>query len=515
MSQIARKNRINNSGSISSLNRETGPGLSRPSNESVAPEKSLLDACDRPANQKPDQQDVSFEDYGGDTQRDALDYVDPELSDLPHMQVLGPAGREQIAKLNELEISSQYQNRDDSLQSNDLNNLEMKAIDPDHDQNRMPVLPDIFQTSFTGLAQQLLDSRQPQLQESREAKESGSSDVAKASLTVEKLPADFPVDITENDLLQWAGHNHSSGSTEVAWRLYQKLTENLSNELCEQLRLILEPTMATRLKGDFRTGKRLNMKKIIPYIASDYTKDKIWLRRTRPSEREYQVLIALDDSRSMADSHSVHLAFETLALVSKALTRLEVGDIAIAKFGESVEVIHDFNNGSFSDDDGTEILDAFQFKQNATDVLSLIETSIAYLSDARESRTTRSSSTAELWQLEIIISDGICQDHDSLRAALTRAAEQRLLIVFIVLDALQRPGENVDSDASNSGSTRTSILEMNQVQYENVNGKMDLQIRRYLDSFPFEYFTVLRRVESLPEVLSGILKQFFESISKV
>jgi hypothetical protein len=43
------------------------------------------------------------------------------------------------------------------------------------------------------------------------------------------------------------------------------------------------------MKGDYRTGKRLNMKKIIPYIASQFKKDKIWLRRSKPAKREYQV----------------------------------------------------------------------------------------------------------------------------------------------------------------------------------------------------------------------------------
>lgn len=35
-----------------------------------------------------------------------------------------------------------------------------------------------------------------------------------------------------------------------------------ARELCEQLRLILEPTKCTRLKGDYRTGRRINMKKV-------------------------------------------------------------------------------------------------------------------------------------------------------------------------------------------------------------------------------------------------------------
>ena len=42
-------------------------------------------------------------------------------------------------------------------------------------------------------------------------------------------------------------------------------------------------------RGDYRTGKRLNMRKVIPYIASQFRKDKIWLRRTKPNKRNYQV----------------------------------------------------------------------------------------------------------------------------------------------------------------------------------------------------------------------------------
>lgn len=58
------------------------------------------------------------------------------------------------------------------------------------------------------------------------------------------------------------------------------------------------------LRGDYRTGKRLNMRKVIPYIASQFRKDKIWLRRTKPSKREYQICLAVDDSSSMVDNHS-------------------------------------------------------------------------------------------------------------------------------------------------------------------------------------------------------------------
>ena len=78
-------------------------------------------------------------------------------------------------------------------------------------------------------------------------------------------------------------------------------TAALATRLCEQLRLVLAPTIATRLAGDYRTGKRINMRRVVAYVASGFRQDRIWLRRTRPAKRAYQVLLAIDDSRSMGD----------------------------------------------------------------------------------------------------------------------------------------------------------------------------------------------------------------------
>ena len=86
----------------------------------------------------------------------------------------------------------------------------------------------------------------------------------------------------------------------AAWGALCALTNEPATRLCEGLRLVLEPTAASRLGGEFRSGKRLNMRRIIPYIASNFRKDKIWQRRSRPSSRTYQVLLAVDDSTSMA-----------------------------------------------------------------------------------------------------------------------------------------------------------------------------------------------------------------------
>jgi midasin len=56
-----------------------------------------------------------------------------------------------------------------------------------------------------------------------------------------------------------------SGDLEHAaklWRLHRTKTESHATRLCEQLRLILEPQLASRLQGDYRSGKRISMRKV-------------------------------------------------------------------------------------------------------------------------------------------------------------------------------------------------------------------------------------------------------------
>jgi midasin len=437
-----------------------------------------------------------------------VEYAHPEDDD-HDMQALGSAGTEQVARLSELKIV------DDEIEGT-------APMDVDPPLEREMTLPHLNSTisadSIPDMtpdhAEDAIIQSDPPL--SRRAVPD-PSDPSGPPVTDAEAPTNgVDEDEVEVELRRWQAEGQPSEGAEHIWRLYESLTHSLAYALCEQLRLILEPTLATRLRGDYRTGKRLNMRRIISYIASDYTKDKIWLRRTRPSQREYQVLIALDDSRSMAESHSIHLAYQTLALVSKALSRLEVGDIAIVKFGQAVDVLHGFDNGPFTDRAGTKVMDAFRFNQTATNVLSLVETSLNILQSARE-RASAGSSAGDLWQLDIIISDGICQDHDRLRTVLRKAEEQRVMVVFIIIDSLHSaaPTSNATpSTQTETSAAQNSILSMKQASYKNVDGRMELQLQRYLDSFPFEYYVVLRNVEALPDVLSSTLRQFFERVSE-
>ncbi|GAA5967871.1 hypothetical protein JCM11641_005792 [Rhodosporidiobolus odoratus] len=449
----------------------------------------------------------------------AVEYVKEGDEQEVDEQALGPASEEQVKKLEQLHLGEEVAPPEDFPQD-----LEMDA-EPEAPtaQQQQPQTVQLNGSSLTESdakavpATELRQDRSAAGQDGEMEDEVRAEDEEHPSTTFAP-PIDPQEDkAVEQAMLKWRSGDDPSMTSEGVWRLYESLTRDLSFALTEQLRLILEPTLATRLKGDYRSGKRLNMKKIIPYIASEFTKDKIWLRRTRPSQREYQVLIAIDDSKSMADSHSVHLAFQSLALISRALTRLEVGGVSICRFGEQMDVLHPFKSGVVSDEAGASLLSRFTFQQTTTDVRLLVERSLAHLAAAKESAASGKSSLSagDLWQLQVIISDGMCQDHDRLRALLRKAAEQKVMFVFVVIDSLHRRTEDAAATAAAKEANQHSILAMKSVSYvtNSQTGRLELKMDRYLDSFPFEYFVVLRDVEALPEVLSGTLRQFFERVS--
>lgn len=278
------------------------------------------------------------------------------------------------------------------------------------------------------------------------------------------------------------------------WKKADENTRDLTSSLCEQLRLILEPTLSTKLRGDYKTGKRLNMKRIIPYIASQFRKDKIWMRRTKPSKRQYQIMISLDNSKSMSESHAVDIAFESVALVSKALSQLESGQLSIMKFGSDSEVVHPFEK-QFGGNSGVKAFREFKFDDTKTDIKKLVSKSLKVFNEAR------AFGDSDLWQLEIILSDGVCEDHETIQRLVRRAREEKVMIVFVIIDGL---------------NSQESILDMSQATYTTgENGKMKLQVNKYLDTFPFEFYVVVHHINELPEMLSLILRQYFTELVSV
>ncbi|KJE89993.1 midasin [Capsaspora owczarzaki ATCC 30864] len=302
----------------------------------------------------------------------------------------------------------------------------------------------------------------------------------------------------EDELMRWRNDPELAQRGQEFWQRLESLTAPLSQELCEQLRLVMAPSLATKLKGDYRTGKRLNMKKIIPYIASQFKKDKIWLRRTKPSKREYQVLLSIDDSKSMDDKHSAEMAFEALAVISKALTKLEIGELGVLKFSDKVTLLHPFD-APFTDTAGADIIHQFTFKGEGSNFRRLMETSVELLAQAKRSTSMggSSGSAVECNQLQFIISDGVLsQDKQLVRKLVRQAAEANILLVFIIMDA------NANQDHS--------ILMRETPEFQVGGG---VRMVSYMDSFPFPYYVALRDINALPTILSDALRQWFELIN--
>ncbi|GMM27764.1 AAA family ATPase midasin [Martiniozyma asiatica (nom. inval.)] len=399
-------------------------------------------------------------------------------------QALGAANKDQIQSIDdEMAIEDDQQDDQDEIKNenideNDLNedddNLEAMDVD-----NEAEDFGGEKRSATMGERQRELDDDFDMKMELDADENSEASDI----------DDDMMID---EDALQ-TKQLRTYEEAEFLWKDADDATRELTSSLCEQLRLILEPTLSTKLKGDYKTGKRLNMKRIIPYIASQFRKDKIWMRRTKPSKRQYQIMISVDDSKSMAESKSVDIAFQSIALVSKALTQLESGQLSVMKFGTDAEVVHPFEK-QFAGDSGINVFRNFDFQDTRTDVRKLVSKSLNVFNDAR------SFGDSDLWQLQIVLSDGVCEDHETIQRLVRKAREEKVMIVFVIIDGL---------------NNQESIMDMSQVNYTtDINGKMKLEVNKYLDSFPFEFYVVVHNVNELPEMLSLILRQYFTELAQ-
>ncbi|KAH8909629.1 midasin [Coniochaeta sp. PMI_546] len=283
------------------------------------------------------------------------------------------------------------------------------------------------------------------------------------------------------------------------WTKFQTKTHPFSLSLTSQLRLILTPSQSTKLSGSFRTGKRLNIKKIIPYIASSYKRDKIWMRRSIPTKRSYQILLCVDDSRSMGESASGALALESLVMVSRSLAMLEAGQIGVLGFGSDVFVAHDLAAPEpfASAEAGAKALQKFSFAQEGTDVIRLLRETIDRFREAR--LRNLSSGSEDLWQLALILSDGLTPSgaHAKIRPLLREAMEERIMVVFIIMDdAGKKKGD--------------SVLELKEAKFTSDG---NVVIERYLDSFPFQYYLIVHHLDDLPGALAGLLRTWFAEVN--
>ena len=316
------------------------------------------------------------------------------------------------------------------------------------------------------------------------------------AIALEEAERDKLREEVEDALKNWwtAGENSdrvSKERLEQLWREYDRITDGPALELCETLRLVLAPTKASKMKGGYSAGKRINMRAVIPYIASDFKKDKIWLRRTQPDKRNYQILIAIDDSESMREKRSGQLACEAMLVLCKALERLQVGQVGVVRFGEQAELILPFDR-PYNAEAGSAMLSKFTFAQENADFEQLLKFTSEVFAQAGSGPDATSGKAL---QLLFVIGDGqIRKARDSCRTLIRQAAERSQMCAAIMIDT--------PDDLSQS------IMKVQAPNFD-PSGKF-VGLTPYLDSFPFNFYTVLQDSELLPDVMGDALRQWYE-----
>ncbi|KAK9989957.1 hypothetical protein SO802_024942 [Lithocarpus litseifolius] len=166
--------------------------------------------------------------------------------------------------------------------------------------------------------------------------------------------------------------NDVNNNATALWRRYELQTTRLSQELAEQLRLVLEPTLASKLQGDYKT-----------------------------------VVIAVDDSCSMSESCGGDVAIEALVTVCRDMSQLEMGNLAVTSFGKkgNIRLLHDFDQ-SFTGEAGIKMISSLTFKQENTIADEPVVDLLTYLKnmlDVAVAKARLPSGQNPLQQLVLII----------------------------------------------------------------------------------------------------------------
>lgn len=122
--------------------------------------------------------------------------------------------------------------------------------------------------------------------------------------------------------------------------------------------------------------------------------------------------------------------------------------------------------------------------------------SLEHILDAARGRVQaqrQSGQSSSLQQLVLVIADGRFHEKEALQRRVRElVATPGVLVAFIVLD-----------------NPASSLMDMKTVNF--VNGKP--VFTRYMDSFPFPFYIVLREISSLPQTLANLLRQWFQMFS--
>ena len=275
-------------------------------------------------------------------------------------------------------------------------------------------------------------------------------------------------------------------------------SQNQIIKLSSLLKTILTPNLQTKLIGNYKTGKRLNMKKIISFIASNYRQDKIWLRRTLPYNRDYYITISIDNSLSMKQNNIGYYALQSMLILIKSLQKVGIDNLSLFGITDDCIELYDYNveKSMINNEKIKNILNYFKFNFESKNSFDFSMQNFLAKNIQKIENNTINDRNKLKYNINFIISDGRF-NKNNVKGLTAVAKEKGILYVFIIIDRYKFEDKN-------------SILNTMTVKYDE---KGEIEIEKYLSDFPFQYYTVVQDIEDLPEVLKGILVKWIESVS--
>lgn len=266
------------------------------------------------------------------------------------------------------------------------------------------------------------------------------------------------------------------------------IIQSETDRLCEFLKSILEQRKAIDLRGDFRTGKRLNIRRLVSYIASNYRKDKIWLRRIEPSDRDYRILLAVDDSSSMMEKNVGREALYSLSILAGALTKASVGDLTIASIRNGMKIVEGPTK-TWSERTTDKVFKEFNFQYQAE-----CSADLSMPCFIEQSQNFLLKSNDEKRSICIILSDGRL-NKELVCEKLIEAESRGIIYIYFLLDI---------TDELNS------VINYRTTKIENGPEGVKVIIREYMEDFPFRYYIIIKDMKKLAENIASVLRQCFE-----
>jgi midasin len=220
------------------------------------------------------------------------------------------------------------------------------------------------------------------------------------------------------------------------------------------------------------------------------------------------------------------VAVEAMAVLARALSRLEAGEIGIMSYGKTVSLLHPFDQ-PFDDIAGARCLSQFTFTQESTRTDSLLEACTRAMEDARSASGARAGGSltgVKCMQLVFIISDGIVgtgPERERVRQWVIEASKKGLLIVLVIVDksSPSLPSEQQHLGVSSAVTQslkdaldRESITAAQSVRFE--GGQV---VRTpYLANYPFPFYVVVKgdAGSTLPDVLGTAVRQWISMVNE-